>query len=145
MDSHRKNILACIDGSTFSDSVVDHALWMAGRVDAPLKLLHNIEHHDSPAPTDLSGNLGLDGREELLRELVELDARRSKLLIEQGKAMLEHARNRVLSQGGQDPERLQRHGTLADSLIDMEEEIRLLVVGVRGEGHDKPKVLCKKG
>ncbi|WP_438952605.1 universal stress protein [Porticoccus sp.] len=131
----RSTILACIDGSTYRESVTDYASWVAQKLQAPLKLLHNIEHRETPLFMDLSGNIGLGGREELLEELTSMEERRSKILLEQGKLMLQEAYRRAMATGSTAPEILQRHGGLEETLAEMEEEIRVLVVGVRGEEH----------
>ena len=136
MNKKRRTILACIDGASFSDAVADYAAWISDCVDAPVKLLHNIEHNNMPE-TNLSGSLGLGEREDLLKELTELEARRSKIHKEQGRLMLNAASRRIASGTGRDPEQLQRHGSLTDTLIDMEDEIRVLVIGVRGEAHER--------
>lgn len=135
MIDQRITVLACIDGSTFSAAVVDYASWVAETVGAPLKLLHNIEHRPPPT-TDLSGSIGLGAREALLEELTELESRRSKLLMEQGKVMLDEARQRAQGVRAVEVESLQRHGFLAESLVEMEHEIRVLVLGIRGEDHE---------
>lgn len=135
MNNNRRTVLACIDGSGISDAVADYAAWISRCVNAPVKLLHNIEHSDAPS-VNLSGKLGLDEREELLVELTEIEARRSKIYREQGKLMLEAATGRMLAAGVVEPESLQRHGSLIDSLIEMEDEIRVLVLGVRGASHE---------
>lgn len=134
--NNRRTVLACIDGSAFSDAVADYAGWIARRVDAPVTLLHNIEHGHS-ADSNLSGNLTPGEREELLEELTQLESRRSKILIEQGRRMLDSAYQRLIDSGVTKPALLQRHGSLMDSLIEMEEEIRVLVLGVRGEAHGR--------
>lgn len=135
MNNNRRTVLACIDGSAISDAVADYAAWISRCVNAPVKLLHNIEHADAPS-VNLSGKLGVDERDELLVELTEIEARRSKIYREQGKLMLEAATTRMLAAGVIEPESLQRHGSLIDSLIEMEDEIRVLVLGIRGEGHE---------
>lgn len=135
MNNNRTTVLACIDGSTFTNAVVDYAGWVATKVDAPLKVLHNIEHPHTPVAPDLSGSIGLGSREDLMEELIAVEERRSKLLKEQGKAMLTAAHQRATEARVSQVEELQRHGSLVDTLIEMEEEIRVLVVGVRGEGH----------
>lgn len=135
MNNNRRTVLACIDGSTWKEAVVDYAAWVSRTVNAPLKLLHNIERREHPPLSDLSGSLGLGSREELLEELTALEERRSKILLEQGKLMLEGARQRAIGAGAVDPEKLQRHGSLTESLIEMEDEIRVLVIGIRGEDH----------
>lgn len=135
MNNIRNTVLACIDGSTYSEAVVDYAAWVSRTVENPLKLLHNIEHRHTPV-TDLSGNIGLGTRESLLEEYTELEAKASRLLMEQGNRMLDLALDRSVRQQAFKPTALQRHGSLAESLIDMEDEIRVLVIGVRGEDHE---------
>ena len=135
-NNHRSTILACIDGSIYRESVTDYASWAAQKLGAPLKLLHNIEHRETPPLMDLSGSIGLGSREELLEELTSMEERRSKILLEQGKLMLQSAHQRAIAMGSSAPETLQRHGSLEETLMEMEEEIRVLVVGVRGEEHE---------
>ena len=44
MDTERK-VLACVDQSHYADHVTDYAAWAAGRMQAPLELLHVIDRH----------------------------------------------------------------------------------------------------
>ena len=130
-------VLACIDGSTISSAVCDYSAWIAQRVDAPLKLLHNIEHQETPVTSDLTGNIGLGTQEHLLEDLTQLEQQRSKLLMQQGKLILEAAKKRAQQAGVAEPITAQRHGSVTESLIDLEDDIRVLVLGVRGEDHEK--------
>lgn len=142
MSQSEKNlVLAGIDGSGISAAVADYAAWIANRVGVPLKLLHNLEHREPPAAADLSGNIGLGSREHLLEELTELEAKRSKILLEQGKHMLETANDRAKEIGVEDAILCQRHGSLTETLVEMEEHIRVLVLGVRGEDHQSDEGL----
>lgn len=129
-------VLAGIDGSSISGAVADYAAWIAASVGAPLTFLHNIERSPMPAVSDLSGSIGLGSQEQLLEELTELEAKRSRLLAEQGKIMLAEARGRALNQGVGDAQICQRHGSLVETLVEWEEHIRVLVLGVRGEEHE---------
>jgi nucleotide-binding universal stress UspA family protein len=128
-------VLACIDGSKYSTAVCDYAAWISQRVRAPLKLLHNIDSRYAPPPSDLSGAIGLGSQEQLLSELTEVERQRSQLELEKGRLMLDAARERVVQAGVSDPVVKQRHGSLAESLIELEDEIRVLVLGIRGEEH----------
>lgn len=128
-------VLTCIDGSRYSGAVCDYAAWIASRAGAPVKLLHNIERVSTPAVADLSGSIGLGSQEELLEELTLLEQQRSKLQLEQGRLMLDDARARVLSAGAEWAVTCQRHGTLTESLVELEDHIRVLVLGIRGEEH----------
>ncbi|PNE03526.1 universal stress protein [Alcanivorax sp. MD8A] len=130
------NVIACIDGSTASATVCDYAAWAAQRLDAPLDLLHVLDHSRYPVTADYSGNLALGGREHLMQELADLDARRNRLALEQGKVMLEAAHARVVAAGVSEPSSRQRHGDLVDTLVELEDGMRLLVIGKQGEEHN---------
>ncbi|MGI0118439.1 universal stress protein [Zooshikella sp. RANM57] len=135
MNTTISKVLACIDGSRYSTAVCDYSVWASQRINAPLKLLHNIEHHQIPGMVDLSGSIGLGSQEKLLDELTTLEQQRSKLLVQQGKIMLDAAKSRAEQAGIEDIIAKQRHGSLTESLIELEDEIRVLVLGIRGEGH----------
>nr|WP_010130985.1 universal stress protein [Microbulbifer agarilyticus] len=136
MTEHKDPIvLSCIDGSHYSGAVCDYSAWISSRAKAPVKLLHNIERVTTPAVADLSGSIGLGSQEELLEELTSLEQQRSKLLLEQGRQMLEDARQRAEQAGAERVITCQRHGSLVESLVEMEDHIRVLVLGIRGEEH----------
>lgn len=126
-------VMACIDGSPQAAAVCDCAAWASRQLDAPLTLLHVLDHQQYPATGNLSGIIGLGSREYLLEELAALDEKRSKLALEEGRMMLDAAKQRVLAAGAMQPEVRQRHGDLVQSLRDLESDIRLLVIGKQGE------------
>lgn len=126
------NVIACIDGSLSSRAVCDSAVWASQRLEAPLTLLHVLDRRQYPTTTDLSGNIGLGSREHLLDELAELDRQRSRLAMEQGRLMLEAARERALAGGVLKVEARQRHGSLVDTLCELAEKTRLVVLGKHG-------------
>ncbi|MBQ0795285.1 universal stress protein [Zhongshania sp.] len=133
-------VLACIDGASLTTAVCDYAAWMSQRAGAPLKLLHNIEHRPQAAVADLSGSIGLGSQEELLEELTRVEQQRNRLLMQKGKLMLDAARERVVSAGVADVEAWQQHGSLQESLVELEGSIRVLVMGVRGEEHQEGQI-----
>jgi nucleotide-binding universal stress UspA family protein len=127
-------ILACIDGSSYTESVRDHAIWAAQRLGAPLEFLHVLERHpETAAVHDYSGNIGLDAQDSLLSELANLDEARGKLALRRGRALLEHAVIQAKDRGVEQAESRLRHGALVDTLTDLENGVRLLVIGKRGE------------
>ncbi|HDZ56703.1 MAG TPA: universal stress protein [Pseudomonas xinjiangensis] len=130
------HITACIDGSESSIAVCDYASWAGKRLQAPLLLLHVLDHSHYPAEPDLSGAIGLGSREYLLQELADLDEKRGKLMREQGRLMLEAAVERVRSDGITAPLSRQRHGDLVETLQELEEQTRLLVIGRQGTEGD---------
>ncbi|EWG97805.1 universal stress protein [Halomonas sp. BC04] len=126
-------VMAAIDGSQFSEGVCDYAAWASLALEAPLTFLHVVDNHPQIAEVDLSGNIGLGSREHLLEELSELDERRAKVAQEQGRLMLNAAKERAIEAGVAEPMTRQRNGTLVETLVELENDIRLLVVGKRGE------------
>lgn len=128
-----KKVIACIDGSPVTTAVCDYAAWASLKMDAPLLLLHVLDKSTQPSETDLSGNIGLGSQEALLKELADLDAKRARLALEQGQLMLKAARERAINDGVPDPETIQRHGDLVNTLLEMESDARLWVLGKHDE------------
>ncbi len=128
-----EQVMAAIDGSTFSEGVCDYAAWASLALDAPLTFLHVNDNHLPPEERNLSGNLRAGARERLLQELSQLDEQRAKVAQEQGRLMLKAARERAVEDGVAEPGTRQRNGTLVETLEELAEEMRLLVLGKRGE------------
>lgn len=138
-DLEQKYVVACIDGSELTDAIVDYSAWIAAKVNSPLELLHSIEHGLLLENTNHSGNLTPNLRENLMEVLSEEERSERKRLVEQGKKMLEKAKSRVDDQVLKDVTIKQRHGSLAETLTDVESTIRVLVLGLRGEDHADSK------
>ncbi|WP_192034908.1 universal stress protein [Halomonas sp. YLGW01] len=135
-------VMAAIDGSHFSTGVCDYAAWASQALAAPLTFLHVVDNHPQTAEADLSGNIGLGSREHLLEELSSLDEQRARLAQERGRVMLEAAKTRAVEDGVAEPASRQRNGELVETLAELESEIRLLVIGKRGESaHQAPEHL----
>lgn len=126
------NTIACIDGSTHSDTVADYAAWSAGRLGNSLVLLNVLDDMRSNDEADFSGNIGMNERQRLLAELTELEEKRAKLARRQGQMFLEAAKRHV-ENAFPEPSLRQRHGDLVDTLVELENEIRLLVIGRQGK------------
>ena len=135
----QKWVMACVDGSKTSDAVVDYAAWIAQTVNSPLELVHTIEHGLLLDNTSHAGNMTPNMRENLMRDLSEEERAESKRLLEAGKEMLQNAKARIASKDLKDLVTKQRHGSLAEALEDLEDEIRVLVLGLRGEDHEDEK------
>lgn len=129
-------VLACIDDSCYAEAVCDFAAWSAQRMQAPLSLIHVLDKDETGGPPhNLSGRLSMDAHENLLHQLAELDAQRAKIAMEHGKLMLQAAAKRVAEKGINSVESRQRHGELVDTLVELQPETRMLVMGKRGADH----------
>ncbi len=130
-------VLACIDGSSVSKSVCDYASWISSRINRPLKLVHTIEQNHNAAVSDYTGAIGLGSQQDLLEELTEVEQSRASLLIKKGQLMLNAAKERVVEKGIETVETYQHHGSLAESLVELEDDIRVMVIGIRGKQHEE--------
>ncbi|MFC7366954.1 universal stress protein [Vreelandella zhaodongensis] len=133
-----EQVLAAIDGSQYAEGVCDYAAWASLALSAPLSFVHVVDNHSQvPEERNLSGNLRFGARERLMKELSELDEKRAKVNREQGKLMLEAAKARAVEDGVHDPITRQLNGTLVETLVALEKDVRLLVIGKRGESADQ--------
>lgn len=126
-------VVACIDGSRAAPAVCEFAAWASNHMNTPVTLLHVLDEERYPAEPDLAGSIGLGSREQLLEELADLDRKRSKLALEHGHHMLDEAERLVKAAGVEDVVKRQRHGDLTESLLALENQTRLLVMGLHGE------------
>jgi len=134
-------LIALIDGSIYSQSVCDHAAWAAARMGAAVEVLHVLGRRDvSSAPVNLSGTLNADARDTLLAELAELDAQKAKLSQRRGRVILDEAKARMTADGIVDVATRLRHGDLVETLLELEANADLVVIGKRGEAADFAKL-----
>ncbi len=130
-------VMACLDVSQYNRSVVDYAAWASRRLTAELQCLHVLDDKTRrSAGVDFSGSIGMDAQSHLLDELAELDARQARIEMQQGRAMLAEACARAEAAGAHRPVSLQRQGPLPRALTELEDGVRLFVLGKRGESAD---------
>ncbi len=130
-------VLACVDGSVYTDSVLDHAVWAARRLEAPVQALHiQPPGSEYAAPTDLSGAIGLGAKSALLEKLTQMDEARGKLDQQKGKLILEHAKEQLAEAGANTVSPLHRRGSLVETISELESTTQLVVLGKRGEHAD---------
>lgn len=134
-------ILACVDGSYYTDSVCAHAAWAAQRLQAPVQILHvQPTHNDYAAPRNLSGAIGLGEKSALLEKLTQVDEERGRLDQQKGKLILEHAKTELTNAGigGEltPITTLHRRGSLVETIAELDEHTQLILLGKRGEQAD---------
>ncbi|WP_462320121.1 universal stress protein [Halochromatium sp.] len=127
-------VLACVDQSHFADYVTDAAAWAARQMQAPLELLHILDRDkEAVIGKDHSGAIGVNAQQNLLSELSEQDESRSKENRERGRELLNGLRQRAIELGVEAPDVRQRYGDLEETLVDAQDQVRLFVLGRRGE------------
>lgn len=127
-----KKVMACIDASPYAEAVCDYAVWAANRLSVSMAVIHVLDRAQHTHTPDLSGSIGLGSQEVLLQQLAELDEKHGRLAMERGRLMLDAAKSRAEQAGVAGVDERLRHGTLVETLVELEEETRLLVLGKRG-------------
>jgi len=94
------HITALIDGSVYARSVCEHAAWAAWQTSASVELLHVLGRRSTGSqPANLSGNLTLGARSDLLDKLASHDAEYAKLARERGRVILDAAKAELEAAG----------------------------------------------
>jgi nucleotide-binding universal stress UspA family protein len=134
------HLLVCTDGSLYAPSVYQHSAWAAARMSASIKVLHVLDPHREVAQGgDLTGAIGFNATAELTEEIVKLEEAQARVARLKGKAILEDAVVQLAAAGITSVETLQRHGTLVETLEELEPAGDLVVLGKRGEHCDFAK------
>lgn len=136
-----KKILTCTDGSIYSQSIYDLTAWAAKHTDAAVHVLHMLEAHRERAETsDLSGNIGFDSGETLLKELVSLEETKNRFAREKGKLILAEAERYLTGAGLSNVTIEQLHGELVEEVVKQEVDADLVIIGKRGESAHSAKL-----
>lgn len=135
-------IVAMIDGSIYSQSVSDHTAWAAERLGvSEIELVHVLGRREgASAPADLSGSFSAGMREELLKELADLDELNAKASQKRGRLILEEAQASLKEKGIETVAPKLRHGDLIETLEAVEDGADMVVIGKRGAAADFAKM-----
>lgn len=132
-----EHILAAIDASAHAPSVCRYAVWAARRLSLPIELLHVVQRQDAVAARrDLSGAIGLGVKSDLMEELVRLSEESSRAEIEKGRVLLAAGEQIVREAGIDDVTILHRHGGVVETILEREDNARIVVLGRRGTDHE---------
>ena len=141
MEKPVTKLIALVDGSIYSQSVCDHAAWIAQRTGASVELLHVLGRREAAsAPSNLSGNITLGARSVLLEELTALDEQWAKLGQKRGRAILDDAKASIEAAGVRPVVTKLRIGDIVETVAEFEADAGMVVIGKRGEAADFAKL-----
>ncbi len=127
------HILTCTDGSAYAPGIYQHSAWAATRLSIGVKVLHVLDpHRERSHGGDLTGTIGFNASAGLTEELAQFEETQARMARIKGKAILDDARQQITAAGVTDIETLQRHGSLVDTLAELESAAELIVIGKRG-------------
>jgi len=136
-ETHMEIILAAIDASAHAPGVCQYAAWAAKRLSLPVEILHVVQKQDAVAARrDLSGAIGLGVKSDLMEELVRLSEQSSRAEIAKGRVLLAAGEQIVRDAGVDGVKSLHRHGGVIETILEREDNARLVVIGRRGTDHE---------
>jgi hypothetical protein len=130
-------ILCCVDGKNYSQSACDYAVMISNNMKLPLKILNVIEHSSKSNLLDLSGNIKLGEKDNILEKMTNEEAIRSKNIIKEGKDLLLSLKEKALITCEQEIILMQAHGEILDNILELQDEITVLVIGIKSQDNHK--------
>lgn len=121
-------VIACLDGSDYAKAVADAAAWASKTLSAPLTLLHVVEAADGDEQ-----QINASQSDSMRTRLTALDQQRVALNKERGELLLDFAAEEAGKSGVSEVRRKLVRGHLMQALTDLQDSLRVLVVGKRGE------------
>lgn len=131
-------VLCCVDGKNYSQSACDYAVMISNNMNLPLKFLNIIEHSSKVEKLNLSGNIKLGEKDDLLQEYTNEEATKSQCAIKTGKELLNTLKQKALQTCKNEVTILQIHGDVIETILDFEKEVALLVIGIKS--HEEHKI-----
>ena len=127
-----KRILVCSDGSISAQVCGQYAAWWSGRTGCRVDLLYltDIRQFEVPLIAVLSGSLGIQPYQDIMRQLQELERQKARVIEQTSRRMFDAYDPRV---------ELRFHhctGLLVDALAEFEPDVDLILLGKRGERAD---------
>lgn len=88
-----RKILLCTDGSAYARVSYEYVAWWATKMDVEIEVLYvtDIRKKQAIQHPDFSGSIGIDSYQNLLAQLVEVEAERAKINHQRAKIILETA------------------------------------------------------
>lgn len=130
-----KKILVCTDGSAYAQVTYEYTAWLAQRMEFAIEVLYVTDRRGEQAlqTPDFSGSIGIDSYQQLLNELVELEAARAKVNHQRAKIILQEAKQFFSDRNIHSVKLTHETGFLVDLFHKLEADKDLIILGKRGE------------
>jgi hypothetical protein len=130
-------VLCCVDGENYSQSACDYAVLISNNLNLPLKFLNIVEHSSKSDILDLSGNIKLGEKDDMLEQKAQEEGIKSKLAIKEGKELLISLKKRALISSSNEITLIQMHGDVLENILTFQEKIAVLVIGIKSHENHK--------
>lgn len=130
-------VLCCVDGENYSQSACDYAVLISNNMNLPLKFLNIVEHSSKSDTLDLSGNIKLGEKDDILEQRTKEESIKSKVAIKEGKELLVTLKKRALVSCSNEITLIQMHGDVLENILVFQKEIAVLVIGIKNHENHK--------
>ena len=124
-------VYCCVDSENYCEDSCDYAVMIANNMNLPLKFLNVVEHSQTTKNVDLSGNIGLGSKENVLETLTNQEHEKNKCSIEFGKKILEKLEIKAKENCKNSVEILQVHGEIVETIFNHQQDMAILVIGLK--------------
>lgn len=133
-----RKILLCTDGSAYARVGYEYVAWLATKMPVEIEVLYVTDTRKKQAVQnpDFSGSIGIDSYQNLLAQLVEVEAKKAKLDHKRAKIILKTAAEFFGDRGIDSVKLTHETGCLVDLFHKFEADTDLVVLGKRGETAD---------
>ena len=130
-------ILCCVDGKNFNQAVCDYGVYVSNSTNSPLRFLNIVEHNSSAKELDLSGNIALGAKDDLLEKLSHDEEESSKVTIRKSRELLKNIEDRAKKTIQTDVSVSLIHGEVVQSLIELRTDIKIALLGIHSNNQTK--------
>jgi nucleotide-binding universal stress UspA family protein len=124
-------VYCCVDSDNYCEDSCDYAVMIANNLNVSLKFLNVVEHSQSVKDLDLTGNIGLGAKENVLEDLANKEQEDSKCSIMNGKRILQKLENRAKENCKNSVEIKQVHGDIVETIFEHQNDMAVLVIGLK--------------
>jgi nucleotide-binding universal stress UspA family protein len=131
-------VLCCVDGENFNEAVCDYGVFVSNSTNSPLRFLNIVEHSSNTKELDLSGNISLGAKDDLLEKLSSEEEKSSKITIKKSRELLKNLEEKAKKTIQTDVSVSLIHGEVVPSLIELKNDIKIAILGIHS--HSKTKI-----
>ncbi len=124
-------VYCCVDSENYCEDSCDYAVMIANNMNLPVKFLNVVEHSQKVKDVDLTGNIGLGAKDDVLENLASKEHEESKCSIKLGKEILEKLNSRAKESCKKDVEIKQVHGEIVETIFNHQNDMAILVIGLK--------------
>lgn len=127
-------VIACIDSSPCINAVAEAAAWIAQQTGRELVLLQVLDYYPASYHLgEISGVIGFESNDMLLKELAELEQKQSELALDYSNNLLSHISEMIQDKYGITAQQIQEKGDFLEQSFNIFNVNDIALIGRVGE------------